>query len=45
MDMLRSGLEKMARADPACEFYTTKGGEDILSTCGEVHLEKCLTDL
>jgi ribosome assembly protein 1 len=45
IEYLRSGLEMMARADPACVFYTTKGGEDILSTCGEVHLEKCLTDL
>jgi len=35
----------MARADPSVEFYTTKQGENILSTCGEVHLEKCLKDL
>ena len=35
----------MARADPSVEFFTTKQGENILSTCGEVHLEKCLKDL
>jgi ribosome assembly protein 1 len=35
----------MARADPSVEFYVTKKGEQILSTCGEVHLEKCLNDL
>ena len=35
----------MARADPSVEFYLTKQGENILSTCGEVHLEKCLKDL
>ena len=35
----------MSRADPSVEFYTTKQGENILSTCGEVHLEKCLKDL
>lgn len=35
----------MARADPSVEFHTTKKGENILSTCGEVHLEKCLKDL
>ena len=42
---LVSGLTMMARADPSVEFYTTKQGENILSTCGEVHLEKCLKDL
>lgn len=35
----------MARADPSVEFFETKLGENILSTCGEVHLEKCLQDL
>ena len=35
----------MARADPSIEFLISKNGEFILSTCGEVHLEKCLTDL
>lgn len=42
---LLTGLKQMARADPSVEFYTTKKGENILSTCGEVHLEKCLKDL
>ena len=35
----------MARADPSVEFAINKQGENILSTCGEVHLEKCLKDL
>lgn len=35
----------MSRADPSVEFMTNKQGENILSTCGEVHLEKCLKDL
>lgn len=35
----------MARADPSVEFHINKQGENILSTCGEVHLEKCLKDL
>lgn len=43
-DMI-TGLQKMARADPSVEFHITKQGENILSTCGEVHLEKCLKDL
>ena len=42
---LLTGLTQMARADPSVEFFTTKKGENILSTCGEVHLEKCLKDL
>ena len=35
----------MARADPSVEYYVTQKGEQILSTCGEVHLQKCITDL
>jgi translation elongation factor EF-G len=35
----------MSRADPSVEFYINKQGESILSTCGEVHLEKCIKDL
>jgi translation elongation factor EF-G len=35
----------MSRADPSVEFHISKKGEFILSTCGEVHLEKCLKDL
>ena len=45
MNQLRLGLEKLNRADPSVEFYISKNGEFILSTCGEVHLEKCLHDL
>ena len=44
-EQLVHGLEQMARADPSVEFFVTKQGENILSTCGEVHLEKCLKDL
>ena len=35
----------MSRADPSVEFHVNKQGENILSTCGEVHLEKCIKDL
>lgn len=45
MELLRWGLEELNRADPSVEFYVSKRGELVLSTCGEVHLEKCLTDL
>lgn len=45
MDALKNGLEKLNRADPSVEFYISKQGEFVLSTCGEVHLEKCLKDV
>jgi translation elongation factor EF-G len=45
METLIAGLEKLNRADPSLEYYKTKQGEHVLSTCGEVHLEKCLKDL
>ena len=45
MQMLKQGLTLMARADPSIEFHISQSGEFILSTCGEVHLEKCLKDL
>jgi translation elongation factor EF-G len=42
MPLLRYGLDKLNRADPSIEFSISKKGEFVLSTCGEVHLEKCL---
>jgi ribosome assembly protein 1 len=45
MDILIAGLNKLNRADPSLEYFVTPQGEHILSTCGEVHLEKCLKDL
>lgn len=45
MDKLAEGLEKLVRSDPSVEYYVTSKGENIISTCGEVHLEKCLKDL
>lgn len=45
LDQLVEGIEKLNRADPSIEYFVTKQGEHILSTCGEVHLEKCLKDL
>lgn len=45
MPQLELGLQKLNRADPSVEYFITKQGEHVLSTCGEVHLEKCLKDL
>ena len=44
-NQLIQGLTQMSRADPSVEFHVNKQGENILSTCGEVHLEKCIKDL
>jgi ribosome assembly protein 1 len=45
MDRLKEGLLKLDRADPSVNFYVNNKGEYILSTCGEVHLERCIKDL
>lgn len=45
MDRLKEGLIKLDRADPSVNFYINNQGEYILSTCGEVHLERCIKDL
>ena len=39
------GLKKLDRADPSVSVALNENGEYILSTCGEVHLERCLIDL
>jgi len=45
MDRLKEGLIKLDRSDPSVNFYINSQGEYILSTCGEVHLERCVKDL
>ena len=45
MERLKEGLQKLDRADPSVNFYINNQGEYILSTCGEVHLERCIKDL
>jgi ribosome assembly protein 1 len=45
MESLKEGLYKLDRADPSVNFYVNNQGEYILSTCGEVHLERCIKDL
>lgn len=45
MERLKQGLIKLDRADPSVQFYVNPQGEYILSTCGEIHLERCLKDL
>jgi len=42
---LIEGLKKLNKSDPSIEVSLAKNGDIILSTCGEVHLERCITDL
>lgn len=45
METLKEGLIKLDRSDPSVQFYVNNQGEYILSTCGEIHLERCVKDL
>ena len=45
MPALVSGMKLLNQADPSVEIYVQETGEHILTTAGEVHLQKCLTDL
>ncbi len=45
MERLKEGLIKLDRSDPSVSFNLNAKGEYILSTCGEVHLERCIKDL
>lgn len=42
---LIQGLRKLNKADPSLEVYAQENGEIVVGTCGEVHLERCITDL
>ena len=44
MPLLVEGLKKLDRSDPSVTFSNEKG-QYIISTCGQVHLERCLQDL
>lgn len=45
MGLMLRGLRRLRAADLAVEFQMESTGECILSTAGEVHLERCLDDL
>jgi ribosome assembly protein 1 len=42
---LKRGLQMLARSDWSTEVGQLPSGEQVLGTCGEVHLERCLHDL
>lgn len=45
MNDLKVGLTKLNKSDPSVSFFINKRGEYILSTCGEIHLQRCIKDL
>ena len=45
MPALVRGMKLLNQADPCVEVMVQETGEHILSTAGEVHLQKCLDDL
>lgn len=45
MPKLVEGLRKLKKCDPAVEVYTEHNSDIIIGTTGEVHLQRCITDL
>eukprot|EP00056_Hartaetosiga_gracilis_P009600 m.138338 g.138338 ORF g.138338 m.138338 type:complete len:1106 (-) comp13154_c4_seq20:711-4028(-) len=42
---LQHGLELLNKADPCVEVLVQESGEYVLAAAGEVHIERCITDL
>ncbi|RDL39444.1 p-loop containing nucleoside triphosphate hydrolase protein [Venustampulla echinocandica] len=45
LDKMISGLKLLVQSDPCAEYELFSSGEHVLLTAGELHLERCLTDL
>lgn len=45
MPQLIEGLRLLNQSDPCVEVFVQESGEHVLVTAGELHLERCLTDL
>jgi len=45
LDKMISGLKLLVQSDPCAEYEQFSSGEHVLLTAGELHLERCLTDL
>jgi ribosome assembly protein 1 len=45
LDKMIHGLELLVQSDPCAEYEQMARGEHVLLTAGELHLERCLTDL
>ncbi|CAD6506106.1 BgTH12-07036 [Blumeria graminis f. sp. triticale] len=45
LERMISGLKLLVQSDPCAEYEQFESGEHVLLTAGELHLERCLTDL
>lgn len=45
LDKMIEGLKLLVQSDPCAEYEQFESGEHVLLTAGELHLERCLTDL
>ncbi|ERT01226.1 hypothetical protein HMPREF1624_02468 [Sporothrix schenckii ATCC 58251] len=45
LDKMIAGLKLLVQSDPCAEYEQFSTGEHVLLTAGELHLERCLTDL
>jgi ribosome assembly protein 1 len=45
LDKMIKGLHLLVHSDPCAEYEQFASGEHVLLTAGELHLERCLTDL
>ncbi|KAK1962730.1 elongation factor Tu GTP binding domain-containing protein [Colletotrichum sublineola] len=45
LDKMINGLRLLVQSDPCAEYEQFGSGEHVLLTAGELHLERCLTDL
>lgn len=45
LDKMIQGLQLLVQSDPCAEYEQFSSGEHVLLTAGELHLERCLTDL
>jgi ribosome assembly protein 1 len=45
LEKMISGLKLLVQSDPCAEYEQFSSGEHVLLTAGELHLERCLTDL
>lgn len=45
LDKMIHGLHLLVQSDPCAEYEQFESGEHVLLTAGELHLERCLTDL
>lgn len=45
LEKMTTGLKLLVQSDPCAEYEQFESGEHVLLTAGELHLERCLTDL